>query len=80
MINRPIQVQMKALTPAPSAPMRGKPQWPKMSSQQKSTLKTFITMAATRCTCVRPMPSKKPFTAMVMAMEMTPSRRHQVYE
>ncbi len=50
-----------------------------MKIQQKSTLKTFITIAATRWTCVRPMPSKNALMAMVMAIEITPRRRQREY-
>ncbi len=41
------------------------------------TLATFITSAATRCTCVLPMPSKNALMAIVAAIEMTPSRRQR---
>jgi hypothetical protein len=80
MMSRPIHVAMNAAAPAPTAPIRGAPRPPKMRTQQSATLITFMTMAAMRCTCVLPMPSKKAFTAMVMAIEMMPSMRQRVYE
>ena len=42
-----------------------------MKTQQRITFATFMTMAAMRCTCVLPMPSKNALMAMVAAIEMT---------
>ena len=77
---RPIHVAMNALSPAPGAPMRGAPRCPKMNIQQRNTFATFITIAATKWTCVRPMPSKNALMAIVEAIEMTASMRQRVYE
>ena len=59
--------------------MRGAPPWPKMNIQQRTTLTTFITRAATRCTCVLPRPSKNALMAIVAAIDTTPSSRQRVY-
>ena len=50
-----------------------------MKIQQKRTLKAFITTAATRCTVVRPIPSKNALMAIVIAIEITPIIRHREY-
>ena len=80
MIPRPIHVATNAAKPAPGAPIRGAPRFPKMNIQQKRMLKMFITTAETRCTHVLPMPSKNAFSAIVPAIETMPRRRHFEYE
>ena len=50
-----------------------------MNIQQRTTFTTFMTRAATRCTCVLPRPSKNALMDIVAAIETTPSSRQRVY-
>ena len=77
MIARPTYVETKPAKPAPAIPILGAPRvaLPKMKITQRTTLRTFIATAATRCTWVLPMPSKKALNEKVMAIEVMPRSR-----
>ena len=51
-----------------------------MNIQQKRMFATFMMSDATKWYVVRPMPSKKPFTACVIDIDTNAKRRQCVYE
>lgn len=53
--------------------------FPKMKMMHRTMFSAFITTAETRCTCVLPMPSKNALNANVVAIDVTPRKRHLRY-